>query len=227
MAPGPDRPDHRRGSPSDLRSGRGNEDPARIPRGSRALSRVDDVGPVDDLVERARAGDAEAFGLLYDRYHAPVFRYLAARVRDRAEAEDMAAEVFVEVAQRIGRFRGGGPDFVSWLFTIARNDVRDRLRRARRRVVEPVEEPPPAGEVEDPVDSVALRLEADRVRGALEALTDDQRQVLLLKFAGGLSNAEVASVLGKPVGAVKSLQHRALAAMRRLLGEAAGGGAAR
>jgi RNA polymerase sigma-70 factor (ECF subfamily) len=146
-----------------------------------------------------------------------VFRYLLARLGNRSEAEDMASEVFVEAARRVRDFDGGGAAFAGWLFTIARHDLLDRGRAQKRRVVEPVPDPPDLETSPDPADSVIDRLEAAHVREAMDKLTDDQREVVLLKFAAGLSNEETAAATGKPIGAVKSLQHRGLGALRRIL----------
>ena len=129
----------------------------------------------------------------------------------------MASEVFVEAARRVRDFDGGGAAFAGWLFTIARHDLLDRGRAQRRRIVEPVPDPPDVETVPDPADRVVDRLEAGRVREALLELTEEQREVVLLKFAAGLSNEEAAAATGKPIGAVKSLQHRGLAALRRVL----------
>lgn len=172
---------------------------------------------VDGLVQRARHGDPEAFATLYERFHTPVFRFLLARVGNRIEAEDMASEVFVEAAKRVRSFDGNGAAFAGWLFTIARHDLLDRGRALKRRVVVPVPDLPDIETVPDPADRVVDLLDAGRVRGALRGLTEEQREVLLLKFASGLSNEEVAEALGKPIGAVKSLQHRGLAALKRAL----------
>jgi RNA polymerase sigma-70 factor (ECF subfamily) len=172
---------------------------------------------LDDLVRGARSGDTDAFAGLFEHFHGPVFRYLLARLGNRSEAEDMASEVFVEAARRVRDFDGGGAAFAGWLFTIARHDLLDRGRAQKRRVVEPVPDPPDLETSPDPADSVIDRLEAAHVRDAMEKLTDDQREVVLLKFAAGLSNEETAAVTGKPIGAVKSLQHRGLGALRRIL----------
>jgi RNA polymerase sigma-70 factor (ECF subfamily) len=93
----------------------------------------------------------------------------------------------------------------------------DRGRAARRRTVEPVAELPDLERAPDPADQVLQHLDADRVRNALSRITEDQREVLLLKFAAGLSNEEVSAAVGKPISAVKSLQHRGLGALRRVL----------
>lgn len=174
---------------------------------------------LDGLVRGARGGDPDAFAGLFEHFHGPVYRYLLARLGNRSEAEDMASEVFVEAARRVRDFDGGGAAFAGWLFTIARHDLLDRGRAQRRRVVEPVPDPPDIEIVPDPAEAVLDRLDADRVREALDSLTEDQREVVLLKFAAGLSNEETAAATGKPIGAVKSLQHRGLGALRRALEE--------
>jgi RNA polymerase sigma-70 factor (ECF subfamily) len=174
---------------------------------------------LDSLVRGARSGDADAFASLFEHFHGPVFRYLLARLGNRSEAEDMGSEVFVEAARRVRDFEGGGAAFAGWLFTIARHDLLDRGRAQRRRVVEPVPDPPDLETSPDPVEGMLVRLEAERVREALVHLTEDQREVIVLKFAAGLSNEEAAEATGKPIGAVKSLQHRGLAALRRALEE--------
>ncbi len=171
----------------------------------------------DDVVRRAASGDADAFAALFDRFHTPVYRYFAARMRDRTEAQDMTATVFLEAAQRLPGFRGDGRAFVAWLFTVARHDLADLRRRDRRHPVDPVEAVVVEDTAPDPAQHVVARMDHDRLRDALDQLTLDQREVLLLKFAADLSNEETARALGKPVTAVKSLQHRGLAALRRLL----------
>ncbi len=129
----------------------------------------------------------------------------------------MTSEVFVQVAERIRRFRGDGTAFTAWVFTIARHDVIDARRTKARRRTEPVADVPEAAQEDNMDDLVALHLDARLLGTAMRQLTEDQREVITLKYAAGLSNAEVARTVGKPVTAVKSLQHRALARLRGLL----------
>lgn len=131
----------------------------------------------------------------------------------------MASEVFVEVASRIRTFDGDGRAFAAWLFTIARHDLTDVHRAAARRTVVPMADVPDRPADDDTERLVLRRLDAARLRIAVDHLTPDQREVVLLKYAWGASNEETARMLGKPVSAIKSLQHRALARMRRLLTE--------
>jgi RNA polymerase sigma-70 factor (ECF subfamily) len=193
--------------------------PREYPPGPEIASEDESARLLDALVDGARHGDAEAFARLYRRFHGPVFGYLLARIGNRIEAEDMAAEVFVEAARRVRSFSGSADAFAGWLFTIARHDLVDRGRAARRRTVEPVADLPDVERAPDPAEEVMEHLDADRVREAMSRLTMDQREVLMLKFAAGLTNEETAAAVGKPVGAVKSLQHRGLAALRRVLEE--------
>lgn len=176
-----------------------------------------DVDDLDALVRRARRGDGAAFGCLFDRFHAPVVRYLFARTGERELAEDLASEVFAEVAQRLPKFHGDGGRFAGWIFTIARHDLSDVWRARARRRVDPVPDVPETTLAPDPAIQVEARLEAQRLARMVDRLTDDQREVVLLRFAAGLTVAEVAATVGKPVTAVKSLQHRALGALRRML----------
>lgn len=174
---------------------------------------------LDAPLRSAREGDGDAFAAIYLQLRTPVFRYLLAATRNRDEAEDMLADVFVEVASGIRRFEGTADAFVGWVFTIARNDVRDRQRRRARRTVEPTPDPPEPDAQPDPAEGVAARMDAFDALRALERLTTDQREVLLMRFVADRSLEEVAAALGKPIGAVKSLQHRALLALRRAVEE--------
>lgn len=158
-----------------------------------------------------------AFGCLFEALYARVLGYLTARIGNQGYAEELAAAVFVQVAEGIRRFDGGGSAFVAWVFTIARHDLVDERRSRARRRTEPVADVPESAQDDDVAETVALRLDAGLLRMAIAQLTEDQRDVITLKYAGGLSNAEVASTLGKPVTAIKSLQHRALTRLRGLL----------
>lgn len=173
----------------------------------------------DKFLDEARAGSQDAFAALYERLRLPVFRYLLSRTGDRDEAEDLLSEVFAAVANGIRSFDGSMDAFVGWVFTIARNDVADARRAKRRQSVQAVPDPPEVERLPDPADAVVDRLDATRVQGALVRLTDDQREVVLMRFVAGRTLAEVATALGRPISAVKSLQHRGLAALRRALEE--------
>lgn len=168
------------------------------------------------LVRRAQQGDKEAFADLYESHFDKVYRYLTLKTGSRTEAEDMTQQVFVKAYRSIRSFKWKGPPFSSWLFRIAHNVMVDFFRRQAKRPTVPLNESLVAGG-EDPMKVVELRFDVERVAAATWRLTDAQQEVISLRFAGGLAIAEVAQAMGKSQGAVKALQHSAIAALRRLL----------
>ncbi len=168
------------------------------------------------LVRRAQQGDKEAFADLYESHFDKVYRYLTLKTGSRTEAEDMTQQVFVKAYRSIRSFKWKGPPFSSWLFRIAHNVMVDFFRRQAKRPTVPLNESLVAGG-EDPMKVVELRFDVERVAAATWRLTDAQQEVISLRFAGGLAIAEVAQAMGKSQGAIKALQHSAIAALRRLL----------
>ena len=175
------------------------------------------------LVDRARGGDQEALGALYDAYADRLYRYCLTRVGDETEAEDLAEDVFLKVLGAIGRFEwrpgedGRRIPFGAWLFRIARNEVASFQRRAASR--------PQRTELPDnlhdtsrgPQELAETKLTIEEVFRAVRELPDAQREVILLRFASGLSVAETAEALGKKVPNVKVLQHKGVKSLRALL----------
>ncbi len=172
------------------------------------------------LVQRAKEGDPAAFTEIYDRYQPLIYRYVLYRVGDVATAEDLTSEVFVRLVEKIDRFTYQGRPLLAWLYTIARNLVTDHHRQLGRTPTLPLDERLVAGTA-DPEEAAERALTQQKLTAAIAHLTEDQRQVILLRFIEGMDNETVARILGKRVGAVKALQHRALAALRRTLGERA------
>jgi len=168
------------------------------------------------LIRRAQQGDPAAFTEIYDRHQPAIYRYIYYRVGDVATAEDLTSEVFVRLVEGIDRFVYRGRPLLAWLYTIARNLVTDHRRRTGQATMLPLDEQLVA-EAGDLEQAAERGLAQRRLAAALVHLTEDQRQVIVLKFIEGLDNEETARILGKSVGAVKSLQHRALAALRRIL----------
>ncbi len=165
---------------------------------------------------RDRALDRDRLAAIYDEYYQPIYRYVYRQVGDVETARDLTAEVFhrlLRVAQS-----GNSPERhpKAWLYRTAHNIVVDHYRRQQHRRHLPLDDEL-INANDDPVGTAERHLSATQVRAALQHLTPDQRQVIVLKFLEGLSNQEVAAVLDKPVGAVKSLQHRGLAALQRQL----------
>ena len=170
----------------------------------------------DALVQRAKQGDPTAFAEIYVRHQPAIYRYIFYRVDDVATAEDLTGEVFVRLVEKVDRFTYRGRPLLAWLYTIARNLVTDYHRHARRSLPLSLEEQP-ITDLADPEKTVEHRLAQHRLAVAIARLTEDQRQVILLRFIEGLDNKAVAQILDKSVGAVKALQHRALAALRHIL----------
>jgi RNA polymerase sigma-70 factor (ECF subfamily) len=171
-----------------------------------------------NLIQQAKEGDPAAFAEIYDRHQPAIYRYIFYRVGDVTTAEDLTGEVFVRLLERIEHFTYQGRPLLAWLYTIARNLIADYQRQAKPTTILSPDEQLMA-EVGNPAQVTEQGLARRRLAAALPHLTEDQRQVIILKFIEGLDNVEVARTLGKSVGAVKSLQHRALAALRRILGE--------
>ena len=168
-----------------------------------------------DLVERAKAGDQAAMAELYESCFPKVYRYVLARLGNSADAEDLTEEIFLKVLDAIGRFRWQSVPFSAWLFRIAHNEVVSHVRRQKSRgMVAPLTDILPDNR-QDHVAEVETKLTLERVREATSKLPEAQRRVVELRFAGGLSVAETAAVLGKTEGNVKVLQHKGIAKLQR------------
>lgn len=167
------------------------------------------------LLARARSFDEEALAAIYDQYSPGIYRYARRLLGDDAMAEDCVSETFSRFLQALNG--GGGPqDYLqAYLYRVAHNWITDVYRRQPPPPLE-LNENHPAGS-HDPEIQAGQALEQARVKAALVRLTDEQRQVITLRFLEGWGHEEVAQAVQKPVGAIKSLQHRALAALRRML----------
>ena len=170
-----------------------------------------------DIMRRARDGEESALTAIYEQCQGPVYRYIFYRVASTALAEELTADVFVRMVDRMHTFREQGRPVLAWLYTIARNLVIDHQRRHGQGAPLPLDDGMPAAEDFQPSRVAETGEVRARLQAALAMLTETQRQVILLKFIEARTNAEVAAMLGKDEGAIKSLQHRALAAMRRHL----------
>jgi RNA polymerase sigma-70 factor (ECF subfamily) len=168
------------------------------------------------LVKRAQQGDAAAFTAIYDQYYDPVYTYLYYRVSDTALAEDLAADVFVRLVKFIHTFTPGEKPILAWLYTISANLLTDHQRKNGRYAWLPLDESLTAGG-DDLSGLTQQKWQTDCLLAAINQLTEEQRQVVVLKFVEKWSNEAIAQHLSKSEGAVKSLQHRALDTLRRLL----------
>jgi RNA polymerase sigma-70 factor (ECF subfamily) len=170
------------------------------------------------LVDRAKQGDREAFEELYLLHFDRIYSYLQMSVGNKHDAEDLTHQTFVKMIESIDRFEWRKVPISAWLFRIAHNLAMDHFRAGRR--WQPEEEPPePGGEARSAEDEAFHAIGERSMFELIENLSEDQQQVLTLKFVFDFSNAEVGTILGKSEGAVKSLQHRALGSLQRQLAE--------
>ena len=177
--------------------------------------------PQDDerqLIERAQRGDRAALSELYRRHVDAIYRYVHLRVGDPTVAEDLTAEVFLRALEGLGEYRYTGVPLIAWLYRIARARTADHWRRAGRyQEIELSDKIAATGS--DPEVIASARIERSDLVVVLRRLTDNQQQVIILRFVEEMSLAQAAAVMGKTVGAIKALQHRALASLARLMGE--------
>jgi RNA polymerase sigma-70 factor (TIGR02952 family) len=172
------------------------------------------------LVAQAQAGDAEAFGRLYDHYVTMVHRYVYYRVGDRATAEDVTSETFVRALRRIDSLSFQGRDVGAWLVTIARNIIRDHVKSSRYRLEVSTADMRDADQATDgPEDAVVQHLANRELLACVQQLGSEQQECIVLRFIHGLSVAETAEIMGKKDGAIKALQHRAVRRLAGLLPE--------
>ena len=169
------------------------------------------------LVERGQRGEREALEELYLLHFDRIYSYLHVSVGNRHDAEDLTTQTFLKMLESIKRFRWQSAPFSAWLFRIAHNLAMDHFRASRR--WHPEEEvPEPLGETEPSAELAAFQsIGRQSLLEMIEGLSQEQKQVLTLKFVFNLPNGEVATILGKTEGAIKSLQHRALVSLQKQL----------
>jgi len=169
----------------------------------------------ESLVRRAQHRDQEAFAQLYEEHFDKIYRYVTLKIGNETEAEDMTQQVFLNALQSISSFKWKGIPFSAWLFRIAHNQVVDYLRSKKRTTV-PLDESLVSND-NNPQLLTEQKLDIEQLILATEKLTEAQREVISLRFAGELSIAQVAKAMGKSQGAVKALQHSAIVALRKTL----------
>ncbi|MBN1312420.1 MAG: sigma-70 family RNA polymerase sigma factor [Anaerolineae bacterium] len=168
----------------------------------------------DELVERAKT-DPEAFGEIYERYVTRIYNYIYYRTGNHQDAEDVTARVFQRALQHIPSYVNRGLPFSAWLYRIAHNLVVNWHRDRGRRKVVPLDDLPLGTLRSDAPEQVTeSREEQDWLLASIHTLPDDRQQLLILKFVERLSNAEIGEIMGRSEGAVKSLYHRTLLALR-------------
>jgi RNA polymerase sigma-70 factor, ECF subfamily len=185
--------------------------------GTAALSRGASSEELARLVERGQQGNREALEELYLIHFDRIYSYLHMSVGNRHDAEDLTTQVFVKMLESIGKFRWRSAPFSAWLFRIAHNLAMDHFRANKRwQPEEEIPEPDP-GEASPAEEEALHSIGRQSMLQMIEKLSREQQQVLTLKFVFNFSNAEAATILDKTEGAIKSLQHRALASLQRQL----------
>ena len=171
------------------------------------------------LVDRAQKGDREALEELYLIHFDRIYSYLHMSVGNRHDAEDLTTQTFLKMLESINKFRWRSAPFSAWLFRIAHNLAMDHFRASRR--WQPEEDvPEPAGEEEPSAEAQAFQsIGRQSMLELIEDLSQEQQQVLTLKFVFNFPNADVAKILDKTEGAIKSLQHRALASLQKQIAQ--------
>ncbi len=168
------------------------------------------------LVRQAKSGDSNAFARLYDAYVERVYRYVYFRVTDDMLAEDLTSQVFLKAWEHLDRYQQGGSPFLAWLYTIARNQVIDYYRTHKETV--PLEDAAHIATETRALDEEAQgAFNMDALRNALQFLTEEQQQVLILKFIAGLPTKTIAETMDLTEGAVRAVQMRALQMMAKHL----------
>ena len=168
---------------------------------------------------RAQEGSRDALEELYLIHFDRIYSYLHMSVGNRHDAEDLTTQTFLKMLESIGRFRWQSAPFSAWLFRIAHNLAMDHFR-ARRRWQPEEEVPEPPGEEEPSAELVAMQtIGRESMLKLIDRLSPEQQQVLTLKFVFNLPNAEVAAILDKTEGAIKSLQHRALVSLQKQIAQ--------
>jgi RNA polymerase sigma-70 factor (ECF subfamily) len=181
----------------------------------------DSTAHVRRLVERGQQGDRGALEELYLLHFDRIYSYLHMSVGNRHDAEDLTTQTFLKMLESIKRFRWQSAPFSAWLFRIAHNLAMDHFRANRR--WQPEEEvPEPEGESEPSAEAAALQsIGRQSMLELIDGLSTEQQQVLTLKFVFNLPNADVATILDKSEGAIKSLQHRALVSLQKQVSQTA------
>ena len=185
----------------------------------RNIETVYKMSPVPEearLVHQAQSGDSEAFAQLYDAYVERVYRYIHFRISEDITTEDLVSQVFLKAWQNIHRYKTGSSPFIAWLYTIARNLVIDHYRSKKDTV--PLEKAATLPSDRDgPDEEAQTRFDLEAMRDALQFLTRDQQQVLILKYLAELPNESIAKIMNKQEGTIRGLQMRALQTMSKYM----------
>lgn len=179
-----------------------------------------DITVEDRLLLQAKQGDREALMRIYDTYFSPIYSFIRLRVEDTALAEDLASDVFIKLVESLTGRNAPHHSLRGWLFKAARNRIYDHYRANKRLTSEAIDEWIPGPSDEEPEEKFIRTVQIRQARAALLRLSADQQEVLILRFGQGLGLQETADIMDRNISAIKSLQFRAVNALRQILGEA-------
>ena len=171
----------------------------------------------EHIIESAKRGEAQAFGVLYTTYVAPMYRFIALKVPTKQEAEDLTHEVFVSAWDNIKRYKKRGNPFSSWLYSIARNKVIDHYRTRHSHLALDTIREETVGYDAMIAESLDQEFKGKTVREAMRRLSEEHQTVIILRFIEDLSPKEIAKIMKKSEGAIRVAQHRAIQSLKRLL----------
>ncbi len=170
------------------------------------------------LVRKSQKGDKDAFGTLYDIHLKPIFRFVYFKINSREEAEDLTVQIFSKAWEYLDKYKSNKSSFTSWLYTIARNQVIDYYRTNKREIglEDWLKETHVAPKMMDSIDNEFLQKELLK---KIKKLSEDQQQVIILKFFENFSNKEISQIMNKKEGTIRIMQHRALKNLKLIIDE--------
>ncbi len=175
-------------------------------------------GEEKSIIDSAIGGNSSAFGLLYDTYHAQIYRFIYLKVSHREEAEDITHHVFLNAWQNIGNYTHKGFPFSSWLYQIARNKVIDHYRTKKPSIdIEDIRDTEAQKNEPDVDEIIGTKFEIEAVKRALTKLKQDYQDIIIMRYIEELTPLEVARIMQKPETTVRVLQHRAIKQLRKQL----------
>ena len=171
----------------------------------------------ESLVRRAQQRDSQAFAQLYEAYFDKIYRYIAMRIRNEMEAEDLTQQVFMKMLHSISSYKNQGVPFSSWVYRIAHNQVVDFMRQQNKKATVDIDGLPLPDTGDDPQHIMEQQFDIEELKKAMKHLTESQQEVLALRFTGEMPIAQCAEIMGKSEGAIKALQHSAVQALKKAL----------
>jgi RNA polymerase sigma-70 factor (ECF subfamily) len=189
---------------------------SRLTIAQRDVISISDFTEEQLLIGAARYDDA-AIGELYDRYEAKIFAYIYRRTGEQTLAEDLTGQVFLKMLEAIHNQKAWHSSFSGWLYRIAHNLVIDHYRQRDHQIQISLEDEPTLPAPDSPEEATEMKLNAERLRAAIGRLTEEQAEVISLRFLEGYSINEVAEMMSKTEGSIKALQYRAVSTLRQLL----------